>query len=42
MGDPIGLALGPISVELSQNGHRVSAALIAGSSESLSNKGKGG
>ena len=42
MGDPIGRALGPISVELSQNGHRVSAALIAGSSESLSNKGKGG
>jgi septal ring factor EnvC (AmiA/AmiB activator) len=42
LGDPIGRALGPISVELSQNGRRMSPALIAGSSATLSNKGKGG
>ena len=41
-GDPLGRALGPISVELSTNGRPVSAALIAGSSPLLSNKGKSG
>jgi septal ring factor EnvC (AmiA/AmiB activator) len=41
LGDPIGRALGPIEVELSQNGRRFSPALIAGSSASLSNMGKG-
>jgi septal ring factor EnvC (AmiA/AmiB activator) len=42
LGDPLGRALGPIEVELSQNGRRVSPALIAGSSQTLSNGGKGG
>ncbi len=42
LGQPLGRALGPISVELSQNGRRVSPALIAGSSQSLSKTGKGG
>ena len=42
IGEPLGRALGPISVELSQNGRRVSPALISGSSQTLSNKGKGG
>ena len=32
---PIGRALGPIEVELSQDGRRISPALIAGSSQSL-------
>lgn len=41
-GEPIGRALGPLGVELSQNGRRVSPALIAGSSETLSNKAQGG
>jgi septal ring factor EnvC (AmiA/AmiB activator) len=41
-GDPIGRALGPLGVELSQNGRRVSPAIIAGSSETLSKGGKGG
>ena len=41
LGDPLGRALGPIEVELSQNGQRVSPALIAGSSQTLSNNGKG-
>lgn len=41
-GEPLGRALGPISVELSTNGRPVSAALIAGSSQLLSNKGKSG
>ena len=41
LGDPLGRALGPIEVELSQNGQRVSPALIAGSSQTLSNSGKG-
>ena len=40
LGDPVGRALGPIEVELSQNGRRFSPALIAGSSASLSNEGK--
>ena len=42
LGDPLGRALGAIEVELSQNGRRISPALIAGSSESLSKGGKGG
>ncbi|MEO8454183.1 MAG: peptidoglycan DD-metalloendopeptidase family protein [Sphingomicrobium sp.] len=37
----VGRALGPIDVELSQNGRRISPALIAGSSQSLSNETKG-
>jgi septal ring factor EnvC (AmiA/AmiB activator) len=41
IGDLLGPALGPIEVELSQNGQRVSPALIAGSSQSLSNGDKG-
>lgn len=42
LGDPIGHALGPLQVELSQNGRRISPAIIAGSSQSLSNASKGG
>jgi murein hydrolase activator len=42
LGQPLGRALGPITVELSQNGRRVSPALIAGSSQSLSKTSKGG
>jgi len=42
LGDPIGRALGPLQVELSQNGRRISPALIAGSSQSLSKGPKGG
>jgi septal ring factor EnvC (AmiA/AmiB activator) len=42
LGDPIGRALGPLQVELSQNGRRISPALIAGSSQSLSKDHKGG
>jgi murein DD-endopeptidase MepM/ murein hydrolase activator NlpD len=42
IGDPLGRALGPIGVELSQNGRRISPALIAGSSQTLSNAAKGG
>jgi septal ring factor EnvC (AmiA/AmiB activator) len=42
IGEPLGRALGPIQVELSQNGRRVSPALIAGSSPALSNRTKGG
>jgi septal ring factor EnvC (AmiA/AmiB activator) len=41
-GDPLGRALGPIQVELSHNGRRFSPALIAGSSQSLSNGAKRG
>ena len=41
-GDPLGRALGEISVELSHRGRPVSAALIAGSSQMLSNGGKAG
>jgi len=36
LGQPIGRALGPLQVELSQNGRRISPALIAGSSQNLS------
>jgi predicted N-acetyltransferase YhbS len=42
IGDPVGRALGPLQVELYQNGRRISPALIAGSSQTLSNDGKGG
>lgn len=41
-GDLLGRALGPIAVELSTNGRPVSAALIAGSSQMLSNRGNSG
>jgi septal ring factor EnvC (AmiA/AmiB activator) len=40
-GQDIGRALGPLQVELSQNGRRISPALIAGSSQSLSKGTKG-
>src|SRR5690348_1821819 len=42
IGDAIGRALGPLQVELSQNGRRISPALIAGSSQTLSKDPKGG
>jgi murein hydrolase activator len=42
LGAPVGRALGPLQVELSQNGRRISPALIAGSSQSLSKAPKGG
>lgn len=42
LGQPIGRALGPLQVELSHRGRRISPALIAGSSVSLSKQGKGG
>jgi septal ring factor EnvC (AmiA/AmiB activator) len=42
LGQEIGRALGAIQIELSQNGRRISPALIAGSSQSLSKGAKGG
>lgn len=39
IGEPLGRALGSLTVELSTNGKPVSAALIAGSSQMVSNKG---
>ena len=39
---PLGRAVGPLGVELSQNGRQISPALIAGSSQSLSKSAKGG
>jgi septal ring factor EnvC (AmiA/AmiB activator) len=42
LGDEIGRALGPLQVELSQNGRRFSPALIAGSSPALSKGMKDG
>jgi septal ring factor EnvC (AmiA/AmiB activator) len=42
LGDLAGRALGPLQVELSQNGRRISPAIIAGSSQSLSKDAKGG
>ena len=42
MGEAVGRALGPLQVELSQYGRRISPALIAGSSQSLSKDPKGG
>ena len=41
-GKDIGRALGPLQVELSQNGRRISPALIAGSSQTMSKGPKGG
>jgi septal ring factor EnvC (AmiA/AmiB activator) len=41
LNQPVGRALGAIEVELSQNGRRISPALIAGSSQTLSNGLKG-
>jgi septal ring factor EnvC (AmiA/AmiB activator) len=41
LGQDIGRALGPLQVELSQSGRRISPALIAGSSQSLSKNPKG-
>jgi septal ring factor EnvC (AmiA/AmiB activator) len=42
LGQDVGRALGQLQVELSQNGRRISPALIAGSSPSLSKDSKGG
>ena len=42
IGQDLGRALGPLQVELSQNGRRISPALIAGSSQNLSKGPKGG
>jgi septal ring factor EnvC (AmiA/AmiB activator) len=42
VGQPIGRALGPLELELSQYGRQTSPALIAGSSQNLSKKPKGG
>jgi len=42
VGQAVGRALGPVSVELSHNGDRFSSALIAGSSQTLSKAVKGG
>jgi septal ring factor EnvC (AmiA/AmiB activator) len=42
LGDALGRALGEVRLELSHNGRRFSPALIAGSSQTLSNGGKGG
>jgi len=42
LGDPIGRTLGPLELEVSQNGRRISPALIAGSSQTLSKNAKGG
>jgi hypothetical protein len=42
LGQAVGRALGPLDVELSQYGRRISPALIAGSSQNLSKTPKGG
>jgi septal ring factor EnvC (AmiA/AmiB activator) len=42
IGDRLGIALGPIEVQLQHDGEAVSPALIAGSSAVLSNRSKGG
>ena len=42
LGDAAGRALGPLQVELSRNGRRISPALIAGSSQTMSKGPKGG
>ena len=42
IGDPLGTALGPVEIQLQQDGNAVSPALIAGSSAMLSNPPKGG
>lgn len=41
LGEDVGRALGPLQVELSQYGRRISPAIIAGSSQSLSKDPKG-
>jgi septal ring factor EnvC (AmiA/AmiB activator) len=41
LGQAVGRALGPLQVELSQNGRRFSPSLVAGSSPSLSKAAKG-
>jgi septal ring factor EnvC (AmiA/AmiB activator) len=41
LGQDVGRALGPLQVELSQYGRRISPAIIAGSSQNLSNNPKG-
>lgn len=42
IGDPVGRALGPLTLELSRGGKRYSPALIAGSSPPLSKRREGG
>jgi septal ring factor EnvC (AmiA/AmiB activator) len=42
LGDPLGHAVGPLEVQLSQNGRRISPAILAGSSQRLSKGSKGG
>jgi septal ring factor EnvC (AmiA/AmiB activator) len=42
IGEPLGVALGPVGVQLQHDGGPVSPALIAGSSGVLSNAPKGG
>jgi len=42
IGDPLGIALGAVEVQLNREGEPVSPALIAGSSAILSNSSKGG
>jgi septal ring factor EnvC (AmiA/AmiB activator) len=42
IGDPLGIALGPVEVQLQHGGQAVSPALIAGSSAMLSNARKSG
>jgi septal ring factor EnvC (AmiA/AmiB activator) len=42
VGQPLGRSLGAVEVQLSQNGRRISPALIAGSSPALSNRPKSG
>ena len=42
IGDRLGIALGPVEVQLQHEGQAVSPALIAGSSAVLSNRSKGG
>ena len=42
IGEPLGIALGPVEVQLQHKGEAVSPALIAGSSAMLSNGSKGG
>ena len=42
IGEPLGIALGPVEVQLQHDGQAVSPALIAGSSAMLSNASKGG
>ena len=41
-GEPLGIALGPVEIQLQHKGQAVSPALIAGSSAVLSNASKGG